>query len=96
MIRMTGNGLMMSRGKALREIPLLGILIPLLGMYGCTTTVVGSDVPCPARPVLSSFNAVELGIMAASTQEKIASNQIKLKAYARKLEVRASCDVSTD
>ncbi len=61
---------------------------------GCTTTVVQNDVPCPPRPVLASFTIVELNIMATSTQEKIAANQIKLKAYSEKLEVRALCNES--
>jgi len=60
----------------------------------CETIKIASDVPCPPRPVLVSFNTVELGIMASSTQEKIAANQIKLKAYAKKLEVRALCEGS--
>ncbi len=59
---------------------------------GCTTTVVQNDVPCPPRPVLASFNTVELGIMASSTQEKIARNQVKMKAYSKKLEIRAHCE----
>ena len=63
-------------------------------MVGCGTTIVKSELPCPPRPVLQAFTIVELNLMAGSTQEKIASNQIKLQSYSKKLEVRASCEGS--
>jgi hypothetical protein len=59
---------------------------------GCTTTKVGSDLPCPSKPVLLGFTIEEIGTMTPVIAEKIATNQINLKAYSEKLEVRAGCD----
>jgi len=80
------------RGIFRNALHLLGILIPLLGMYGCTTTVVQSDVPCPARPHLISITADQQLAMDPQVREIVIVNQVELKVYAKKLEVRAGCD----
>jgi hypothetical protein len=38
------------------------------------------------------FTIEEIGTMTPVIAEKIATNQINLKAYSEKLEVRAGCD----
>jgi hypothetical protein len=62
-------------------------------MVGCTTTKVGSDLPCPPRPTIAAFTIEEIGTMTPVIAEKIAFNQVNLKAYAKKLEVRAGCEL---
>ena len=84
---MTGN-----RGKTTSKIPLLGILVPILGMSGCTTTIVQPILPCPDRPVLESISVEEQAGMDPSTVFKLGENQLKLKTYAKKLEIRAGCE----
>jgi hypothetical protein len=61
-------------------------------MYGCETVRVTTDVPCPPRPILEALAVEEINEMSFSAQGKVARNQIKLKAYAQKLEVRALCE----
>ena len=61
-------------------------------MLGCETIRVASDVPCPPRPMLEAFTPEELFVVPPDVQGKIARNQIKLKAYAQKLESRALCE----
>ena len=73
------------------NIPILGILIPILGISGCTCFTVKSDLPCPSRPVLEGFVLEDLDSMTDEAQRKAAQNQIKLKTYAKKLEARAGC-----
>lgn len=60
--------------------------------FGCNTTTVDPGLPCPPRPILESFTVDELRQMGVEVQEKVATNQIRLKEYAMKLEVRAQCD----
>ena len=61
-------------------------------LTSCGTTIVKPDIPCPPRPVLEGFVASELNTMSDEAKRKAANNQIKLKAYAKKLEARAGCD----
>ena len=68
------------------------ILTLLIGISSCTTLTVEPDVPCPNRPTLEAFVAEELTSMTDEAKRKAAQNQIKLKGYAKKLEVRAGCD----
>jgi hypothetical protein len=64
----------------------------LFFLVSCGTTVINSDIPCPPRPFLEGFVASELNSMTDEAKRKAAQNQIKLKAYAKKLEVRAGCN----
>jgi len=68
------------------------ILIAIGSLTACETYQVKPDVPCPARPILEAFVAEELDSMTDSAKSKAANNQIKLKAYAKKLEARAGCN----
>ena len=54
---------------------------------GCCTTP--DTLPCPSRPILEEFTEQELETMSPDVQEKVATNQIRLKAYAKRLEARA-------
>ena len=81
------------KGKMWLLIPLLGILVPILGMSGCTKFVVQPTLPCPPRPVLESISIEEQASMDPSTVFKLGENQLKLKTYAKKLEVRAGCEL---
>ena len=69
----------------------LALIVAFLST-GCETIKVQSDVPCPSRPVIQVFTGEELDAMPDTAIKKAASNQIRLKAYAEKLEVRANCD----
>ena len=70
------------------KTPLVVIIAAFLA--GCTTTVV-SDVPCPDRPDLLPM-PVDLQIRMPPDAVLItAENQLALKEYAKKLEVRAGC-----
>ena len=70
----------------------LGILVPILGiMAGCTTYAVKSDVPCPQRPVLTAIPEDLQLRMGEDAVFIVGSNQLALKAYAKKLEVRSGC-----
>jgi hypothetical protein len=81
---MTGNGCK------------LGIIIPLLGILvtlsGCVRTIVQPVLPCPPRPVLESISVEEQAGMDPAVIFKVSESMLKLKAYAKKLEVRAGCE----
>ena len=67
------------------------ILIFLLAMVGCTTTMVGYDGPCPNRPLLQPI-PVELQIeIPPHTSSIIAENQLKLKQHIKDLEALSGC-----
>ena len=83
------SGKLRYRGKMWFLIPLLGILVPF---SGCTRTIVQPSLPCPARPVLASITVDEQMSMDPAVIFKVAENQLRLKAYAKKLEVRAGCE----
>jgi hypothetical protein len=70
----------------------LGISNILL-LSGCTAYAVKSDVPCPARPTLEPISVEEQMAMEPSTVLKVATNLLALKNYAKKLEVRAGCEL---
>ena len=72
---------------------LLGIFIIViqLGVFGCSTTTV-VKLPCPPRPVLDAITPVEQAEISPDILSRISGNQIKLKAYSKKLEVRAGCN----
>ena len=58
---------------------------------GCQTTPI-EPLPCPPRPILESIS-IELQSQTPTEVLDIATtNQIRLKAYAKKLEARARCD----
>ena len=70
------------------KTPLVVIIAAFLA--GCTTIRV-SDVPCPDRPDLLPM-PVDLQIrMPPDAVFIVAENQLALKEYAKKLEVRAGC-----
>jgi len=69
---------------------ILGTLVLILST-ACTTVSVQPTLPCPARPMLEAFVAEELESMTPSAQKKAANNQIHLKGYSKKLEIRAGC-----
>jgi len=73
------------------NVLILGTIVLILST-GCTTLTVEPDVPCPNRPVLEAFVLEDLESMTDEAKRKAAQNQIKLKGYARKLEVRAGCE----
>ena len=68
------------------------ILTLIIGISSCTTLTVEPDLPCPNRPTLEAFVLEELESMTNEAKRKAAQNQILLKGYAKKLEVRAGCD----
>jgi len=70
------------------SVYIVGVLVLL---SSCATTL-PDPIPCPPRPILESFTIQELDSMGIESQEKIVTNQIRLKAYAMKLEARARCD----
>lgn len=71
---------------------LLSCLILTTGS-ACHTIEIVEPLPCPARPTLVAVSP-ELQQQAPEELIQIVSdNQLKLKAYAKKLEVRASCEV---
>jgi hypothetical protein len=74
------------------------IVVVLTYIVGCST-VTPDPLPCPPRPILSPISQ-ELQILSPISQELqlqtpievleiVTENQIRLKAYAKKLEVRA-------
>lgn len=75
------------------KVPHWGISIPLLGMLlaGCSTTQVGYDGPCPARPELVGIDAELQADIPAHTLEIITDNQLKLKQHILDLEVLSGC-----
>jgi len=78
--------------KCMGNVPKLGTLILILGMFGCTTYSVQSDVPCPSRPTLTPITPQQQLSIDPQVLEIVIVNQLILKTYAKKLEVRASCE----
>ena len=70
---------------------LTSFLILIIGTSCCSTPPT-DPLPCPPRPVLEAITVEEQLAIAPDVVLKIASNQIKLKEYAKKLEVRAECE----
>ena len=71
----------------------VGLLIPVLILLGaCATRPIIETVPCPPRPLLEAITTEEQLAMDPAVVGKVAQNQLKLKTYAKKLEVRAGCD----
>ena len=79
------------------RIPRKGILmliLPALFLSGCCSYAVKNDAPCPERPTLIAMSA---DLMIRSPVDAIwisTQNQLALKEYAKKLEVRAGCGES--
>ena len=69
-----------------------GILaLVLLLLSGCCSYAVKNDAPCPERPELIPV-PVDLQIqMPPDAVWIVAENQLAMKEYAKKLEVRAGC-----
>ena len=65
-----------------------------LVMSGCTTHVVKSELPCPQRPVLTAIPEDIQLRMGEDAVFIVGSNQIALKTYAKKLEVRSGCAIT--
>lgn len=73
------------------NIPILGILIPILGMYGCGYQV-KNDLPCPDRPELMAIpNDLQIQ-MPPDAIWIVAENQLALKFHIKRLEARLGCD----
>lgn len=84
-------------GNELRKIPPLVkvTLIPallLVILSGCCSYAVKSDVECPVRPTLSAIPQDLQFRIPTDALFLIAENQLLLKEYAKKLEVRAGCE----
>ena len=62
-----------------------------LVLAGCSHFSLNT-IPCPDRPVLEAYSSEELRAMSVESMEKIVTNQIRMKEYAKKLEVRARCE----
>ena len=63
----------------------------LVILSGCTTIEVAAPLPCPERPVLLPMPE-DLQLQMPEDAVLIsAENQLRLKAYAKKLEARAQC-----
>ena len=58
---------------------------------GCATYTVQPDLPCPDRPELIPLPTDIQLRMGEDAVFIVGSNQIALKTYAKKLEVRAGC-----
>jgi hypothetical protein len=71
---------------------LLLSFLALISGSGCTTIEVASPVPCPYRPDLTPLPEDLQLRMPPDAVFIVAENQLKLKAYAKKLEVRAGCE----
>jgi hypothetical protein len=71
------------------------LLIPCLTLIlgSCCTTATEPDLPCPSRPVLEPISVAEQIEMNPETVLKVAQNQLRLKEYAKRLEIRAGCSV---
>ena len=70
---------------------LMSILPLFLIMSGCSCFTVKNDAPCPERPDLLSM-PVDLQLRTPDDAKFImGQNQLALKEYAKKLEVRAGC-----
>jgi hypothetical protein len=71
---------------------LLLSFLALTSGSACTTVEIVSDVPCPNRPTLTPIPEDLQLRMPPDVVFIVAENQLKLKAYAKKLEVRAGCE----
>ena len=76
-----------------RATYMVGVLILLFSMVGCTTTIVRPyDGPCPLRPELEPIS-VEMQIeMQPKTVLIVAQNQLKLKQHIIDLEDLSGCE----
>ncbi len=74
-----------------RHTPILGTLISLVLIQGCSTTVQVQEMPCPPQPLLHPITIEEQQQIDPDVLERLANNQIELKAYAKRLRVRAKC-----
>ena len=83
--------LMIGSGSMIKLTLALLLFIPMLA---CTTTVVQSDVPCPARPALRPITTDQQLAMDSQVLEIVLVNQVALKTYAKHLEVRANCTIT--
>ena len=63
----------------------------LVILSGCTTIEVVAPLPCPDRPTLTPLTEDLQLQMPEDALYIIGENQLALKAYAKKLEARASC-----
>ena len=70
----------------------LGMFLLFNGLQGCTTYTAKPDLPCPDRPVLTAIPEDLQLRMPEDVVFIVGSNQLLLKTYAKKLEVRAGCD----
>ena len=76
-----------------RIYTLIGIFLiyTLFGISGCSKVYVNADIPCPNRPDLISIpDDIQLR-MGEDAVWIVTQNQLALKEYAKKLEVRAGC-----
>jgi hypothetical protein len=69
---------------------LLILCLPLILGSCCT---IEPDLPCPPRPNLEPISVAEQIEMNPQTVLKVAQNQLRLKEYARRLEIRANCPI---
>ena len=63
----------------------------ILTSGSCSTYAVQSDVPCPARPTLTPITVEQQVEIDPQVLLAVLENQLALKTYAKKLEVRANC-----
>lgn len=75
-----------------RRMALLTSCAILVSGSGCTTIEVAAPLPCPARPTLSPIPDDMQLRMGEDAVYIVGENQLKLKAYAKKLEARAGCE----
>jgi hypothetical protein len=68
----------------------LALIVGFLSTGCCT---IEPDLPCPSRPVLEPISVAEQIEMNPETVLKVAQNQLRLKEYAKRLEIRAGCSV---
>lgn len=79
--------------RSRKSVLLLSIAILTLG--SCKSAPVEPILPCPDRPVL---NAIPEDLQLQTPPDVLfltAENQLLLKEYAKKLEVRAGCNLGT-
>lgn len=74
------------------QIKAIPVLLAII-LSGCTTVEIVDTLPCPSRPVLTPIPEDLQLRMPEDAVFIVAENQLKLKAYAKKLEARAGCDV---
>ena len=73
------------------QMRIIIIILLTATIFGCTTTFVGYDGPCPNRPLLEPI-PVELQIeIPPHTLSIIAENQLKLKQHIKDLEALSGC-----